>query len=436
MPSNRLSKHWEKRNLPFLWFPPCRIVFCLARIRFEDTAKRIMGDQSFIRNFSAKIGDADIKSIVAAIASISVVGTGLGLTGPLLSLLMERDGLSAGLIGANTAVAGLAAILITPFVTDIARRFGVVNTMAVCIILSATTVIAFYLTPVLPMWFALRFSASLYMCILFVLSEFWINTAASESNRGFILGIYGTVLSLGFAVGPAIVALVGIDGFLPFGIGAGIIILAIIPVLYAVDRQPVIEVAGKTPSILPYLFVVPLATMAGFVFGASEQSELALLPIYGTASGMSAAEAALLLTVLGIGNVVFQIPLGMWSDGVKDRRLILLLCGVFGIAGAAIMPFVIETVWIAYLVVFLWGGVIGGLYTVGLAHLGARLTGADLAQANAAFILCYAIGMTIGPQIVGVTMDLLGRHGFAAGIGVLFAFYLSVCLWRMLPSAR
>ncbi|MDJ0614563.1 MAG: MFS transporter [Rhizobiaceae bacterium] len=381
-------------------------------------------------------GAADIRSIIAAIATISVVGMGLGLSGPLLSLLMERDGISSSVIGANTAVAGLAAIVATPFVTDLARQFGVVKTIATAIVLSALTLVALYVTEPIPTWFILRFMLSLFMSVLFVLSEFWINYSANEKTRGFVLGIYGTVLSIGFATGPAIVSFVGIDGFLPFAIGAIIILSALVPPLLARKGQPVIERSGKTPSLLPYLFVVPLATAAGFVFGAAEQSQLSLLPVYGTSTGMSAADAALLLTVLGVGNVVFQLPLGIWSDRVSDRRHILLCCGVAGIAGAILLPIVSHSIWLTYLIIFLWGGVIGGLYTVGLAHLGSRLTGADLAQANAAFVLCYATGMTIGPQLVGVSMDVFGQYGFSIGLGTVFIAYLALYCWRVLFSTR
>ncbi len=379
---------------------------------------------------------SDVRSIVAAIATISVVGTGLGLSGPLISLLMEQEGYSSSVIGANTAVAGLAAIIATPFVTRVARRFGVIRTIVTAIILSALELVALYFTDPVPTWFILRFLLSLFLCVLFVLSEFWINHAASEKNRGIILGIYGTVLSIGFATGPAIVSYVGIDGFLPFGIGAAIMLIALIPALWARSGQPVIETSQETPSILPYLFVVPLATAAGFVFGAAEQSQLSLLPVYGTSTGMNASQAAILLTVLGIGNVVFQMPLGLWSDRVRDRRSILLVCGLAGVAGTIFLPMVSHSVWLTYTVIFLWGGVIGGLYTVGLAHLGSRLTGADLAQANAAFVLCYAIGMTIGPQLVGFSMDAFGENGFSIGMAILFTPYVGLYIWRVFLSPR
>jgi MFS family permease len=72
----------------------------------------------------------------------------------------------------------------------------------------------------------------------------------------------------------------------------------------------------------------------------------------------------------------------------------------------------------------MWGGVGGSLYAVGLAHLGSRYSGADLASANAAFVMLYALGMLLGPPIVGLGMDLISPNGLFFAIAVLLAPYL------------
>ena len=77
-----------------------------------------------------------------------------------------------------------------------------------------------------------------------------------------------------------------------------------------------------------------------------------------------------------------------------------------------------------------------GLYTIGLAHLGSRLSGRDLASANAAFVLCYGIGMLVGPQAIGIGMDLFGPHGFAWSIATFFAAYLALSLVRLAGGCR
>src|SRR5690606_15684335 len=116
------------------------------------------------------------------------------------------------------------------------------------------------------------------------------------------------------------------------------------------------------------------------------------------------------LTMIGLGNVLLQIPIGLVSDCMRDRRLLLLICAGVGLGGMLLLPFVYESWWSAAALLFVWGGVVAGLYTVGFAHLGSRLSGNDLAMANAAFVFCYGIGMLAGPQVLGLGMDLFGPH--------------------------
>jgi len=58
-----------------------------------------------------------------------------------------------------------------------------------------------------------------------------------------------------------------------------------------------------------------------------------------------------------------------------------------------------------------------------LAHLGSQLTGRELASANAAFVFCYAVGMLVGPQAIGIGMDMMGPSGFAVALALFFAAY-------------
>ena len=62
------------------------------------------------------------RSLIAVIACISVVGMGLGVSIPLLALLMERSGVPASLIGLNTAMPALATFVFTPFIPGLLRR--------------------------------------------------------------------------------------------------------------------------------------------------------------------------------------------------------------------------------------------------------------------------------------------------------------------------
>src|SRR5690606_972855 len=270
------------------------------------------------------------------------------------------------------------------------------------------------------------------------LSEFWISTSAPPHRRGFVLGIYATVLSLGFAGGPWLFAQISSQGFLPFGITFVLVAVAAIPVLAAWRESPDIVSGGEgePASFVRFIWLVPTATAAVLVFGAVETGGFALFPAYGARIGYTEADAALLLSMIGRGNVMLQIPIGMLSDRIGDRRHLLLGCAVVGLVGTVLMPHLPANAHATAALRVLWGGVVAALYTIGLAHLGSRLSGRDLASANAAFVLCYGLGMVLGPQAVGIGMDLFGTNGFGWSLSLFFAAYVALVVCRLIPGLR
>ncbi|AFL51896.1 MFS family permease [Sinorhizobium fredii] len=384
---------------------------------------------------SAPVDEIHWPSLIAAVASITAVGIAIGLGLPLLSIIMEKRGIAPTLIGLNSAMAGLASMAAAPLTTKLAHRHGVAPTMLLAILFSAASALGFYYITNFWLWFPLRIIFHGAITVLFILSEFWINATAPPNKRGFVLGIYGTVLSLGFASGPLLFSILGSEGILPFAVGAGVILLAAIPIYLARDESPVID-EKPDRHFMRYVFLVPTATAAVFIFGAVESGGLSLFPIFGTRAGFTESQAALLLTVMGVGNFIFQIPLGMLSDHVKDRRTILSALTLVGFVGALFLPMLVESWVLMALVLLFWGGCVSGLYTVGLSHLGSRLQGADLAAANAAFVFSYAVGTVAGPQVVGVAMDVTGNDGFAWAIAGFFGLYVVLSLARIVLNPK
>ena len=202
--------------------------------------------------------------------------------------------------------------------------------------------------------------------------------------------------------------------------------------LAAAGESPRIQRAdSQSTGFVRYIWLVPTATAAVMVYGAVETGGFALFPVYGNRIGYSESDAALLLSMIGLGNVLLQIPLGYLSDRIGDRRILLTACAVVGLLGMLALPW-FATDWnIAAAVLFVWGGVVAALYTIGLAHLGSRLTGRDLASANAAFVLCYGVGMLVGPQVIGIVMDLFGTDGFSYSLALFFALYIALAVARI-----
>jgi len=375
--------------------------------------------------------DINVASIAAAIGAISVVGLGLTLSIPLLAIELNDRGISSTWIGINTAIGGVATIVTAPFLPTLVRRLGAGPLLMAAILSAALSLLAFKVTDSFLLWFPLRFIFGAALCVLFVVSEFWINAAAPHNKRGLVIGIYATVLSVGFAGGPAILSIVGTHGWAPYLCGAAFFILAAIPVMIGASSAPAIE-KDSSRGVLSLLRIAPAATLAAFVFGAYETGLVNFLPLYGLRRGLMEGEAAVLLTVAELGNVFLQLPLGLLSDRF-DRRKLLLICATLGLGGSFLIPHLAIDSWAMWVTVFTITGLVSGLYTVGLALLGARFDGAALATANAAFVMLYSLGLTLGPTLVGVGMQAVDPHGFAWTLCAFLMIYVVIVagqIWR------
>jgi len=247
------------------------------------------------------------------------------------------------------------------------------------------------------------------------------------------MGIYGTILSCGFAAGPLMLYVVGSEGALPFMLIGGLVLAAGVPLLiFGRGLAPSIR-EKPNHSFMTFLLVAPAATLAGFVYGATETNVFNLLPIYTVRSGMSHETAAFVLTIFAAGNIFFQIPVGLVADRI-DRRLVLLVCGFTGLAGSLAIPFATWSLPLFAAVLFVFGGMVAGLYTVGLTLLGQRFRGADLAAANAAFVMMYSTGALVGPPLAGFAMDLWNPHGLIVALTGLCAAYVLIAGWRYLTT--
>lgn len=381
----------------------------------------------------ASAQNVDRAGIAAAIACITLAGVSLSLSVPLLALALESRGASGALIGANTALAGLAVMIVAPLLPRLAAIIGVTALLFGALALGAVTVIAFYVVEPLWAWFPLRFLFGAAYATLFVVSEFWINAAAPPKSRGLVMGLYGTALSLGFAAGPVILAWTGLTSFTPYAICALLFGLAAVPVFLAGRSAPEIERPELGRGVLFFIKLAPAAVLAGFTFGAIETGGFTFLPIYGVRVGLTPGEATLLGSAVALGNVLWQVPVGLLSDRMNRGKLLILI-GIMGFAGALAIPYVSQWPLPFYLMLAMWGGAVSGLYTVGLALIGARFSGVDLATANAAFVVMYSLGMLVGPPFVGLGFDVWNPHGAPLAMAaILLGYTILIATRRRAP---
>jgi MFS family permease len=159
---------------------------------------------------------AEWRDLALVMVTATLVGMTISLAVPLLSLVLEREGVDPFAIGLNTAAMGLGIFLIAPFIDRLVRTLGPVGCMQAALGVAAACMLVFPLWVDPTFWFAVRLVFGAASALLFVLSEAAVNALAPEAIRGRVLGLYATLFSLGFAGGPAVLALAGSEGWAPF----------------------------------------------------------------------------------------------------------------------------------------------------------------------------------------------------------------------------
>jgi MFS family permease len=114
----------------------------------------------------------------------------------------------------------------------LAKRFGARNLAIVAALVTALVILSYRVFDSFSAWFVIRLLQGMSISTLFVLSEAWIVGSTGDHNRGKIVAIYASVLSGSFGAGPLLISFIGIDGWTPFVLGAGVVLLGIIPFIF------------------------------------------------------------------------------------------------------------------------------------------------------------------------------------------------------------
>ncbi|KRD51355.1 MFS transporter [Ensifer sp. ENS10] len=368
-------------------------------------------------------------AIAGTIATVTVFAVAQGLTYPLLSFILERQGTTPGLIGLSAAMTPLGFIVSAPLIPALVRRFGAAWLAILCSLFAALTLIAIAWTQELWAWMPLRFLLGFFANPLSVISETWLITITPPSRRGRIMGLYSSIVSGGFAIGPLSLGLVGTEGWSPFLIGivafllCGMILLAVVP------RLPDMPQDGEATSVGGFLALAPLLLFAVFTAAAFEQILLSMLATYGATLGSTVERIASLITCFIAGNALLQIFLGRMAEQMGSMRA-MLFCVLVSLVGCLLLPWAFNS-WLVWPLVFLWGGVSFGIYTMSLIQLGERFTGQALIAGNAAFAVAWGLGGIVGSPATGLAMQWLGHRGLPLALGFLSCVLVLLLLAKM-----
>lgn len=381
----------------------------------------------------APAGLSDASTVVArgaVIATAMVFGLTYSLSAPLIAFDLAARGLSEAAIGANAAMHAVGVLVTAVALPRMVAAFGPRRLILMSIAMSALVLAVFPVMPAIWLWFVLRLFLGMAAEALFVTSETWINALSTESTRARSMAAYTAALSVGLALGPLILSLVGTEGAAPYLLGAGVALLAAL----FVASPKVIAPHFDEPTIgnpMRFVRLAPLALSATMLNAAIETAGLSFLALYAVGLGWAEEHATRLMSVMMIGAIILQLPIG-WLGDTMDRRRLVILLAVVSAVGAAVWPLALGSAVATYALLFVWGGTFVGIYTIMITLVGSRFRGGDLVGIYAVSGLFWGLGALIGPLGAGFAMQI-HPHGLAL-FATLACTLFALAAWRLRGS--
>ena len=383
-----------------------------------------------------------IRCMSALIATLAVVSIASSLTWPILAEALRNQGYSVSMIGINAAVQFLGIIVVALAAPRIIPAIGFFKTIVLGLAVVAIMLIALPTFRSFGTWMLIRFLLGMGNSLLFTAGDTWVNQIVNDRVRGRWMGIYVTVGMAGWAVGPVLGAYLDPDTYWPFV--CGLVAVAVATVLLLPTRR--LDVKFGTPKqgvvvgLAAVFFVAPTVLLSSAMFGIVEGAMQSFAHLY-TMDILGAQFRQTGYAVIWVGAlaaVFFQYPIGWLADKV-NRNWLLIACVLTLLVSIFLFPLLIDggrdPWWEAralalWAVVSIWGGSMGGIFTVGITLLGQRFRGVELVSANAVFSVLFGAGGLLGPFLAGTAMSAIGPAGFPLSLLAAVALYALFALYR------
>ena len=377
----------------------------------------------------------DQRRFYILVLTISVSGFSQGLLLPLLSVLLEQQGVSAAFNGLSSSALYIGMLVTSPFMEGPVRRFGFKPIILIGMGLIVGSILLFPLWMNFYFWIVLRFLVGVGDNALHFATQVWITSTVDADKRGRTISLYGLSYGLGFGIGPLGLNLLQFGIWIPFIVATFLFLMILIPILRLENEFP--ETAEETQAEKRYVQVYALAGIAlmpMFIYGFLEATLNSSFPIYGLRSGISKPLVSTLLSSFVIGSLLFQLPLGTMSDRIGRRRVLIFATFIGGLL-FGLVPFTTSIAQF-YLIFILAGGLVGSIYSLGLAYVSDLIPISLLPTANIIGTIHFGIGSIVGPYAGGVILSTISPDGLFYLIGgvvssfAIFALLGSRMKWK------
>lgn len=368
-----------------------------------------------------------VKSLLGGTAAFMV---GNSLLGVVLPLHMEAAGYPVALTGAIMAAYYLGLALGGLRSKRVIIRIGHIRAFAVFAALTAATTLAYVAFHHPAAWLVLRIVNGFCIAGLTSAIESWLNTRSSNETRGRVLSFYMLTFFLATASGQTLVNLADVDAPDLFMLAAALIGLSLIPIAMTSLGEPNLS-DSRVLNVRDLYSASPVGLVGAGVAGLMVGSFYALGVVFAIKIGLNVSEAALFMSVVVLGGLIFQVPIGVLADRYDRRFVMSSALMAVGIAWGTLAAFIASGLpFVALLIMGMaFGGAMSSVYPLCVAQTFDRLERRYYVAASGRLLMVYSIGATVGPLLASALMAMYGPSSFflfEATVAVLYAVFVFV----------
>ena len=341
-----------------------------------------------------------------------------------VAMIMLANGLQGSLIGVRASIEGYSAasagIILTGYYAGflsgallIPRRIKSVGHVRMFAALASIASISILLHSIHVSffgWFLMRFISGMCFVGMYTVAESWINDLSENNNRGKALSIYMMVSMAGSAVGQLFLNIANPETASLFMLVSILISISLVPILIVVSKQPDFSVT-EFLNIKQLYEASPLGVIAAMMTGLAHGTLWGIGTIYGLKSGLSIEQVSIFMFTFIIGGALNQYLIGYLSDTYDRRTIIVIVAFLAGIFSILALIFG-NTFSVLLVITFIFGGLTVPLYALSIAHTNDFLSKREMVAASSGLQLAGGIGLTLGPVIGGIAIDVIGASGF------------------------
>jgi MFS family permease len=377
-------------------------------------------------------GPLDVNPIVAARAllfGVVLLMAGNGLQGSLLGVRTESEGFSLTATGIVMACYFAGFLAGSRYAEYLLTQVGHIRVFA-ALASSASAAVLMHSLFISPFtWGLMRFVTGTCMAGLYVVSESWLNDMATNATRGRLLSMYMVATMGGLTLGQFLLEVADPDGFELFVLSSILVSASLIPVTLSGSSNPPIGVPEPL-SLRELVKVVPTGVLSAFWVGTSSGVLMGLSAVYAIAAEVPPARLSLFLAAPLIGSFVMQWPIGMLSDRIS-RRTVMLWVAAAAVALSSVLAIVSAGSWPAIGLMFLLGGTIFPLYSLTIAFTADWVPQSQLTAASAALVRVNGVGAVFGPLVAAPLMSIFRPTMFYWTMVVTHSVIVAYIAWRI-----